>query len=121
MLQQAAPSDYVLATGEARSVREFIELAGAALGFDLVFQGSGADERGIDRRSGRVAVRVNPRLYRPADVQLVCGDAGKAREQLGWRIATSFPEMVAMMAEADERRVRDKYEYGSAGRIVSAV
>ena len=107
MLQHAPPSDYVLATGEARSIRDFVMEAGRHLGFDSVWQGAGMDERGLDRASGRVIVRVNPRFFRPAEVDIVCGDASKARRELGWQPRTSFSEIVRLMVEADDRRVRD--------------
>jgi GDPmannose 4,6-dehydratase len=107
MLQHEPPSDYVLATGEARSIRDFVLEAGRHLGFDIVWQGAGMDECGLDRASGRVIVRVNPRFFRPAEVDIVCGDAGKARRELGWQPRTSFSEIVRLMVEADDRRVRD--------------
>jgi GDPmannose 4,6-dehydratase len=107
MLQHEPPSDYVLATGEARSIRDFVMEAGRYLGFDVVWQGTGMDECGLDRASGRVIVRVNPRFFRPAEVDIVCGDASKARRELGWQPRTSFSEIVRLMVEADDRRVRD--------------
>jgi GDPmannose 4,6-dehydratase len=107
MLQHEPPSDFVLATGEARSIRDFVLEAGRHLGFDIVWQGAGMDERGLDRASGRVIVRVNPRFFRPAEVDIVCGDASKARRELGWQPRTSFSEIVRLMVEADDRRVRD--------------
>lgn len=108
MLQQAHPEDYVLATGETHSVRDFVVTAGSFLGFAIEWRGSGDEECGIDRKTGRVIVKVNPRFYRPAEVDVVCGNSAKAESQLGWRRKISFPELVAMMAESDERRVRDK-------------
>jgi GDPmannose 4,6-dehydratase len=107
MLQQEVPDDYVLATGQARSVREFIKLAGRAMGFDIQFDGRGVDERGIDRISGREVVRVNEKFYRPAEVHRLLGNPAKAKAKLGWAPQVSFEAMVAMMAEADLRRVRD--------------
>lgn len=108
MLQHQPASDYVLATGEARSIRDFVVEAGRHLGFDLVWQGAGMEERGLDRATGNVVVRVNPRFFRPAEVDIVCGDASKARRELGWQPRTSFSETVRLMAEADDRRVRDR-------------
>jgi GDPmannose 4,6-dehydratase len=107
MLQEDEPSDYVLATGEANSVRHFVELAGAAIGFDIGWQGSGKEESGIDRKSGQTVVRIDPAFYRPAEVDALRGLPQKAAERLGWRSKTSFEDLVTMMAEADERRVRD--------------
>ena len=107
MVQHAPAADYVLATGETRSIRDFVTEAGRHLGFDIVWQGSGTDEHGLDRASGRVVIRVNPQFFRPADVDVVCGDASKAARELGWKPRTPFPEIVRLMAEADERRVRE--------------
>ena len=107
MLQHGPASDYVLATGETRSIRDFVTEAGRHLGFDIAWQGAGADEQGLDRASGRVIVRVNPQLFRPAEVDIVCGDASKASRELGWKPRTSFPDIVRLMAEADDRRVRE--------------
>jgi GDPmannose 4,6-dehydratase len=107
MLQHAPPADYVLATGETRSIRDFVAEAGRHLGFDIAWQGEGVAEHGIDRVSGRVVVRVNPQFFRPAEVDTVCGDAGKAGRDLGWKPRTPFAEIVRLMAEADDRRVRE--------------
>jgi GDPmannose 4,6-dehydratase len=107
MLQHKPASDYVLATGETRSVRDFVTEAGRHLGLDIVWKGAGVEERGLDRASGRIIVQVNTQFFRPAEVDVVCGDSGKARRELGWEPRTSFSEIVRLMAEADERRVRD--------------
>ena len=107
MLQHQPATDYVLATGETRTIRDFATEAGRHLGFDIAWQGMGADEHGVDRASGRVIVRVNPQLFRPAEVDIVCGDASKARSELGWAPRTSFTDTVRLMAEADDRRVRE--------------
>ena len=106
MLQQDRPDDYVLATGQTASVRSFCELAADAAGFDLAWEGEGPETVGIDRRSGKTIIRVNPKFYRPAEVDLLIGDASKAREKLGWSAETSLPQLVEMMVEADLRRVR---------------
>jgi GDPmannose 4,6-dehydratase len=106
MLQEPNPDDYVLATGQSSSVREFCELAATALGFDLAWEGKDNDSIGVDRRSGRMIIRVNPKFYRPADVEALRGDASKAQAQLGWSSKTSLPELVDMMAQADLRRAR---------------
>jgi GDPmannose 4,6-dehydratase len=107
MLQQPEPEDYVLATGEARTVREFVECAAAPLGFDIVWQGRAEQETGTDRRSGRRIVEVDPAFYRPAEVDFLVGDSSKARARLGWAPEVDFAGLVAMMAEADDRRVRN--------------
>ena len=106
MLQQSEPDDYVLATGQTTSVRDFCELAAAALGYQLAWNGEGASTVGIDRRSGKTIIRINPKFYRPAEVDLLAGDATKARDKLGWSAKMALPEIVERMAEADLRRVR---------------
>ncbi len=106
MLQQPEAEDYVLATGESKSVRDFCNLAAAALDFDLAWEGDGADAKGIDRRTGKAIIRVNPKFYRPAEVDFLLGDASKAHKKLGWSAKTTLPELVRMMAEADHRRTR---------------
>jgi GDPmannose 4,6-dehydratase len=104
MLQQEAPDDYVLATGVTTSIRRFAELAAAALDCDLVWQGEAEGEVGIDRKTGKVWVRVNPQFKRPAEVDLLIGDAGKARKVLGWEPRVSLAGLVELMVEADLRR-----------------
>jgi GDPmannose 4,6-dehydratase len=106
MLQQDAPDDYVLATGEAHSVREFIERAFACTGREILWRGRGVDEVGLDARSGKELVRVDPRYFRPTEVDLLQGDPSKARARLGWRHRTTFPELVREMVEADLAQVK---------------
>ncbi len=106
MLQQPKPDDYVLATGTTTSVRDFCDLAAAAVGFDLEWEGKRLDTVGVDRRSGRAVIRVSPKLYRPAEVDVLIGDPSKAREKLGWSAKKRLPEIVNMMVEADLRRAR---------------
>jgi GDPmannose 4,6-dehydratase len=101
MLQQPEPDDYVLATGEAHSVREFVELAFAEVGRQIVWSGKGPLEIGKDRRKGDVLVRVDPAYFRPAEVDLLLGNPRKAHEKLGWRHCASFRELVAEMVAAD--------------------
>ena len=101
MLQQDEPDDYVLATGEAHSVREFVERAFASTGREVVWRGRGVDEVGLDARSGKELVRVDPRYLRPTEVDLLQGDPGKAQARLGWRHRTTFPDLVREMVEAD--------------------
>jgi GDPmannose 4,6-dehydratase len=108
MLQQDHADDYVLASGETHSVRDFIVQAADWMGFQIQWQGSGDSEYGIDRRSGRVIVKVNSQFYRPTEVDALCGNPAKAQRALGWRKKVCFADLVAMMAESDERRVRDK-------------
>jgi len=107
MLQQPAADDYVLATGAANSVRRFVELAAENLGLAIDWKGAGAAEHGIDRKSGRTVVRIDPSLHRPAEVDVLFGNPAKAGRKLGWRPSTSLAQLVTMMAEADDRRVRE--------------
>lgn len=105
MLQQAERDDYVLATGENHSVREFIDRAAEAIGFKLVWQGEGDQTKAIDRESGRLIIRVNPEFYRPTEVDTLVGDSSKARKKLGWKTEVSFNQLVEMMVMADMDRV----------------
>jgi GDPmannose 4,6-dehydratase len=101
MTQQEHADDYVLATGEAHSVRELVELAFAQVGREIVWRGSGAEEQGVDSASGAVLVQVDPRYFRPLEVAFLLGDPTKARERLGWRHRTSFAQLVREMVTAD--------------------
>src|SRR5262249_37741869 len=101
MLQQAKPDDYVLATGEAHSVREFVEKAFAHVGETIVWRGSGVEEKGFEKSTGRVLVEIDPRYFRLTEVDTLLGDASKAQAKLGWRHKTSFDTLVADMVEAD--------------------
>jgi GDPmannose 4,6-dehydratase len=106
--QQPDPDDYVLATDEARSVREFVEEAFAQVGKKIVWRGFGLDEKGVDARSGRILVEVDPGYFRPTEVDLLIGDSTKAREKLGWRHKVSFDALVAEMVQADLELVRQE-------------
>lgn len=113
ILQQPTPDDYVLATGEAHSVREFVELAFGCTGRPLVWQGTGVEEKGLDSRTGRVLVEVDPRYFRPTEVDLLLGDPSKAHARLGWRHTTPFPELVREMVESDlENMKREDRHHG---------
>jgi GDPmannose 4,6-dehydratase len=101
MLQQAQPEDFVIATGEQHSVREFAERAAEALGMHLEWQGKGVEERGIDTRSGRVIIRIDPRYFRPTEVESLLGDATKARQKLGWVPEIDFQTLVEEMVAED--------------------
>ncbi|QFR32666.1 GDP-mannose 4,6-dehydratase [Ancylobacter sp. TS-1] len=101
MLQQESADDYVLATGVTTSIREFAGFAAEALGLDLEWSGADETEQAVDRRSGKVAVRVNPAFYRPAEVDLLVGNAAKARARLGWEPKVDVRALAAMMARAD--------------------
>jgi GDPmannose 4,6-dehydratase len=104
MLQADKPDTYLLATNRTETVRDFVTMAGKAVGFDLVWEGSAANEVGIDRNSGKTLVRVNPKFYRPAEVDLLIGNPEKAKRELGWEPKTTLEELCQMMVEADIRR-----------------
>ena len=101
MLQQDTADDYVLATGETHAVREFVELAFREAGVGIEWKGRGREEVGIDRKTGRVLVEIDPRYFRPTEVDLLLGDPTKAHRQLGWRHVTPFPALVSEMVRAD--------------------
>jgi len=103
MLQQETADDYVIATGETRTIREFVQAAFAEIDMNIIWQGMGEQEEGIDENSGRVVVKVNPVFYRPAEVELLLGNPQKAETQLKWRREISFEQMVARMVENDLR------------------
>lgn len=101
MLQQNKPEDYVIATGETHSVREFIEEAGKILGMDIRWKGKGVKEKGIDVVTGREVIAIDPGYFRPNEVEHLCGDAERARVKLGWKPKTKFKTLVKLMVEAD--------------------
>src|ERR1700755_2606685 len=101
ILQAGTPDDFVLATGETRSVREFVELAFAEVGRRIEWRGTGVDETGVDKKSGKTIVRIDPIYFRPTEVDEVIGDASKAREKLGWKPKTTFAQLVKEMVAGD--------------------
>jgi GDPmannose 4,6-dehydratase len=101
ILQHGKPDTFVLATNRTETVRDFATMACKAVDIPLEWKGEGADEVGIDRKSGKTVVRVNPRFYRPAEVDLLIGDPSKARAELGWEAKTTLEQLCAMMVEAD--------------------
>lgn len=101
MLQQDEPDDYVLATNETHTVREFIELAAKRLGFDLIWQGEGVDEVGLDKKTGDVIIKIDPVYFRPAEVDLLIGNPAKAKRIMGWEPKVKFKELVEIMVDAD--------------------
>lgn len=105
MLQVDEPDTYVLATGRTETVRDFVTLAAKAVEIDIEWRGQAEAEHGIDAATGKTIVRVNPRFYRPAEVELLIGDPSKAKAKLGWEAKTSLEELCRMMVEADLRRV----------------
>ena len=106
MLQQDQADTFVLATGRHESVRTFVEMAFSHVGREIDWSGTGDQEQGRDRRTGEVLVAVNPAFYRPAEVDLLIGDAAKAREQLGWSPETGLEDLCKMMVDADLARNR---------------
>lgn len=103
MLQQDEPDDYVLATNEMHTVREFAELTCETLGIDLQWRGEGVSEEGFDAQTGKVIIRIDPEYFRPAEVDLLIGDYSKAKKVMGWEPKTTFKELVKLMAEEDFR------------------
>ena len=101
MLQQGKPDDFVLATGETHTVREFVEAAFAEVGIKIEWRGSGEDEKGYCAKTGKLLVDVNPKYFRPDEVDLLLGDPSKAEKILGWKREVSFRELVKIMVEAD--------------------
>ena len=112
IVQQDEPDDFVLATGETRSVREFVELAFAHTGRPIEWRGKGVEEEGVDAASGDVLVSVDPRYFRPTEVDLLLGDPSKAHRELGWRHETGFEELVREMVDADMKTVaRERHNH----------
>jgi GDPmannose 4,6-dehydratase len=101
ILQVDAPDDFVLATGETRSVREFVELAFTEVGRAIEWRGKGVEETGVDKKSGKTVVRIDPVYFRPTEVDLLIGDASKAQQKLGWKPKTSFAQLVKEMVAGD--------------------
>lgn len=105
MLQQETADDYVLATDETHSVREFVEHAFQAGGFDIQWEGKEINTKGKDKKTGKVLVDISQEFYRPAEVDILVGNSAKAKEKLGWKPGTKFKDLVSMMVEADIKRV----------------
>jgi GDPmannose 4,6-dehydratase len=101
MLQHAQPEDFVIATGEQHSVREFVERAGAHLDMRIEWRGKGVDEQGVDAKSGNAIVKVDPRYFRPTEVETLLGDPTKAKVKLGWQPKISFAKLVEEMVGSD--------------------
>jgi GDPmannose 4,6-dehydratase len=101
MLQQDVPDDYVLATGETHTVREMVEVAAIELGYDIEWKGKGIDEKGIDKKSGKILIEIDPKYFRPAEVDFLLGDYSKARNKFGWEPKVKFKELIKIMVEAD--------------------
>lgn len=111
MLQQEKPGDYVLATGETHSVREFVAEVARLLGMDLEWRGTGVEEVGVDKNTGETIIEIDPKYFRPAEVELLIGDYSKAEKELGWKPQTSFGELVKIMVEADLEKEKARVNF----------
>lgn len=111
MLQQKEPEDYVIATGETHSVKEFSELAFKEAGINIIWKGKGREEVGLDADSGKVLIEIDPRYYRPTEVDLLIGDPSKAKEKLGWEPKVNLEELVKIMIKADEEAVQRNHTF----------
>jgi GDPmannose 4,6-dehydratase len=116
MLQQDEADDYVLATGAVRSVREFVEMAFAEIGKRIVWKGKGAEEIGVDEVTGKTLVEIDPRYFRPTEVDYLCGDASKAAAKLGWKATTSLEQMVKEMV-AEDRKLLERTRERRASQV----
>lgn len=121
MLQKEKPDDYILATGETTTVRRFVELAFEEIGVKIGWEGSGVEEKGIDRATGQTRVEVSPQFFRPAEVDLLIGDPSKAKRELGWQPRTSVEELVKMMVKADLENLVGSRMNGSRSLLESMV
>lgn len=108
MLQQEKPDDYIVATGKMHSVKEFAERAFGCIGINIAWHGEGVNEVGADAATGKALIKIDPKLYRPAEVELLIGDASKAREKLGWQPSCDFESLVSMMVENDLKLLKNK-------------
>jgi GDPmannose 4,6-dehydratase len=104
MMQQDEPDDFVIATGETHSVREFVELAFREVGIEIEWQGMGVDEVGVDSATGTVLIEIDIRYYRPTEVELLLGNPTKAKEKLGWKAKIGFKDLVKIMIRNDQRK-----------------
>ncbi len=108
MLQQEKPDDYVIATGETHTVREFVEESCKVLGMDIEWKGKGLDEKGIEKKTGKTIIEIDSRYFRPTEVELLLGDASKAKKALGWEPKTKFKDLVKIMIESDLDVIKNK-------------
>ena len=108
MLQQDQPKDYVIATGQDYSVKEFAEKAATYFGLNLRWEGEGLDEVAIDKKTGKTIIKINPKYYRPTEVDLLLGDSTKAKKILNWKPKTNFKSLVAKMIEYDYSKLQKK-------------
>jgi GDPmannose 4,6-dehydratase len=115
MLQQDQPDDYVMATGVTTTVRDFITMAFREAGISLRWEGTGINEKGIDEASGKTLVEIDPRYFRPAEVELLIGDPSKARTKLGWKPRVQLPELVRMMVQSDLEHAKKEIHLKEGG------
>jgi GDPmannose 4,6-dehydratase len=108
MLQADKPDDYILATGETHSVREFIEESFAVFNEEILWEGKKENEFGVLKSTGKTVVNVNPRFYRPTEVELLIGSPSKAKEKLGWSPKVKFNELVRIMVESDYKKIKER-------------
>lgn len=106
MLQQEKPDDYVLATGQTHTIREFVEKAFTIAGFNIEWDGEGVNTKGIDKKTGKVLLEVSKEFYRPSEVELLIGNPNKAKEKLNWQSKTTFDKLIEIMVKADLNRIR---------------
>jgi GDPmannose 4,6-dehydratase len=106
MLQQDEPDDYVIATGESHTVKEFAERAFSYAGFEIIWEGKGLDEKGLDAKTGKVLIEVSEKYFRPTEVEFLLGDASKAKEKLGWQPKVTFEKLIQIMVDEDLKRER---------------
>jgi GDPmannose 4,6-dehydratase len=112
ILQYKNPEDFVLATGQTHSVREFVQLAAKQLGIDIAWKGSGVKEKGIDRKTGKIIVKIDPVHFRPSEVDYLLGDSSKAKKLLGWKPKVSFEELVNIMIKHDYDQIKQESKLG---------
>jgi len=104
ILQHEKPDDFVIATNETHTVREFVEETAKHLGFDLEWQGKGVDEKGVDKKTGQTIIKIDPKYFRPSEVDLLIGDYSKAKKELGWSPETTFKDLVKLMVDSDLKK-----------------
>ena len=111
MLQQEKPDTYVVSTGETHPIRDFVQLSGKYASCDIEWKGEGVNETGIDKKTGKTVVKVNPKFFRPAEVELLIGDPSKAQKVLGWKRKVSYEGLCQMMVEKDIERYKKQMNH----------
>ena len=118
MLQQKTPQDFVIATGEAHSVREFVQEACKILGIDIAWKGKGVNEKGIDNNTGKVIIKIDRAYFRKNDVEFLLGNPNKAKELLDWKSKTSFKQLVEIMVKADYDQAKKEIKLGKMRELL---